>query len=166
MNTKINSKGFGLYSVKNIFYGLLIFGLIFGLSGNVGAVVLPGNVDNLSPGGYVPASSSEIQVFGFGATSVTSDNLTSININFSGTGFDAGDIKTLSTNSSISGVGIYRDNGSIDDSFDLNDTPLTMSTCVWNVNQIKITLSETVPNNTLLSGNYQWIIVINNMIQN
>ena len=123
------------------------------------ANVTLGSTGAIAPGGYVQRSSSPLQLFGIGATSSGSDTLTSVNIDFSGSGFSTGNLLSLSTDSAASGVGVYRDTGTVDDAYDSSDAPITLATCIWNLNQVQITFSsETVP--TAITGNYQWIIVM------
>lgn len=124
----------------------------------VHATTTLGSVSAIAPWGYVQRSSPPIQIFGVGATSNSGNTLNSININFTGTGFLTNHLLPLSTASASSGVGIYRDTGSVDDTYDAGDTPLALTTIAWSGTQVRITLSEGVP--TTITGNYQWIVVI------
>jgi len=114
-------------------------------------------------GEIIDGSGTPIPVIGFAASSDTdsTDSLISIYLDFSGKGFSTDDLADLSTDSSTSGVGVWRDDGTDDDLPDASDTPLKMESCSWKGDQAQITFadgSEFVP--TKVSGSYQWGIVI------
>ena len=137
--------------------------LILGLQG-VQAAVTAGSCDSaVSNGEMIDGSGNPVVIVAFAATSDASDtdSLKSIYIDFSGNGFATDDLASLTTDSSTSGVGVYRDDGTTDDALDSSDTPLTMDTCSWSGNEVQITFAdkaEFVP--IKVAGSYQWGLVI------
>ena len=128
------------------------------------AAVTTGSCDAATWDGEIIGDSGDpVFVVAFGATSdkADTDSLISIYINFSGTGFSTTDLLPLDTDSSTSGVGIYRDDGDTDDQPDINDTALTLDSVAWNSDQAQLTFAngdEYVP--AKMSGSYQWGIAI------
>jgi hypothetical protein len=128
-----------------------------------GAAVTTGSCDAMtSPGQVIDASGNPVPVFGFGAgsDSDSTDFLVSIYLDFSGSGFTTDDLAALDQDSSVSGVGVYIDNGDTDDQPDMYDTAMKMDTIQWAKNQAQITFAKGdyyVPVKT--SGSYEWGIV-------
>ncbi|HUY01004.1 MAG TPA: Ig-like domain-containing protein, partial [Candidatus Deferrimicrobium sp.] len=126
---------------------------------NINATVTPGiTVDLTTEGQYIDIGSQPIAIMGFSAT-VTSlgDYLVSVEVGFSGNGFSTSDLRSLNTDSAISGVGIYRDDGLSDDALDAADTPIILDSIFWVGNTVQISLTELVP--LSVNGIY-WLIVI------
>jgi hypothetical protein len=137
--------------------------LLFGAPG-AKAAVTEGSCGALTTNGeMIDGSGDAVQVIGFGATSDTdsTDSLMMVYVDFSGTGFTTDDLAALSTDSSASGVGLYRDDGTVDDAYDSSDTALTLFDNAWSGSEAQMTFDtgyEYVP--TAITGNYEWIIVI------
>lgn len=130
------------------------------------ALTSTGATDALvNAGQLIRDASSAIPVIGFNLTSTNpSDALDRITIVFSGAGFSPGDdrdLRRLSTDSSVSGVGLYRDTGTLDDVLDAGDVPVTMNGIAWTGTTVTIDLSlhnEKLP--ATVTGRYQWFVVI------
>jgi hypothetical protein len=140
---------------------LIISGFVlFAVTDDAQAAVTTGVTSDLvSVGQYIRENSTAVCVIGFNGTSSGSDKLDWVNITFINVfGFTITDLRSLSTDSSISGVGIYRDDGSVDDKLDSTDTPLTLSSNFWFGTRACMRAQDNVPAN--VNGMYQWLVVI------
>lgn len=135
------------------------------------AAVTPGRTDNWVPSSsrYIRDDSTAVPIFAFGASSnIATDSLNWVEVAFwDYTYFDTTDLKTLSTDGWRSGVAIVRDNGDIDDVFDVNDTALTASAVpTWNYQwwtdywYCLINVNDPVPQNPPAGDDYTWFVVI------
>ncbi|MEW6069570.1 MAG: hypothetical protein AB1485_03050, partial [Candidatus Thermoplasmatota archaeon] len=110
-------------------------------------------------------------LFGFNATAdlASTYNLTYVNVSFANVvSFSTLELKELSTNGALSGVSIWRDDGSgNDDVLDTAgadaDTPLTINSIAWDGLICRMRVSwdtqiEYVP--LSVTGKYQWFVVI------
>ena len=129
------------------------------------AAVSPGTTAALvNSGQVVRESSSAVPVVGFSLNATTNEALEAITLHFAGTGFTTGDDRDLSaleTDSRVSGVGLYRDDGSTDDVLDATDTPVPLDAIQWNGNDVQIDLggnNEPLP--AAVSGSFAWFIVV------
>lgn len=140
---------------------LLLTGLLaFGLVGNVSAAVTTGATDDLTIVDLeVPENSNHITIFGFDATSSVADTLNQVEVRFVNLGgFSFTDLRDLDTDSEVSGVGLYRDDGSVDDELDSGDTAIQFSSIGRSGTGVMMNLSsETVPSS--VSG-YRWLVVL------
>lgn len=91
-----------------------------------GATTVGTTVSLVSAGQLIRDDSSGIPVIGFGATDAgTNEILTQVDVTFNSIfGFVVGDLEGLAVDQRTSGVAIYRDDGSVNNSFDLNDHPV------------------------------------------
>lgn len=118
----------------------------------------------ISPEQGINEGSSAVPIFGFVMSANTPESLYSINLTFSGTGFnsgDNGDLAPLDTDSAISGVGLYRDTGAADDVLDGGDIPVQLDGITWAGAVVGIDLTggnEALP--SAPGGNYTWFIVV------
>ncbi len=118
----------------------------------------------VNPEQSIREASSAVPIFGFAMTADTAESLYSINITFTGSGFQAGDgmdLAALRTDSSDSGVGLYRDIGSADDELDAGDRPVLFDDIGWSGTDVMIDLSgggESLPATTV--GTYTWLVVV------
>ena len=138
------------------------------------AAVTDGATDNVVPSGsrYIRDDSSAVPVIGFGATStVNTDRLSRVEITFDTfwNGLSTGEFKGLSNDAERSGVAVIRDDGSVDDVFDEDDTPVDSSSINWIAAGLYDTarldfnaaIDERVPGPASpISGSYHWFIVI------
>lgn len=152
---------------QSIVCGLLALTLLLVLLPTASALTTSGRTDALVNLGQVTKdASSAIPVVGFNMTSDTgTETLQTISVEFIDVnGFDPGndkDLRRLDPDSGKSGVGLYRDDGLVDDVLDAGDTPLVMDTVGWGGNRVDLDLSITGdPVPTTVSGLYHWIIVI------
>ncbi len=126
------------------------------------AVVTTGATAAVDPGvRWVPASSGAIPVFLWGATTNAGDNLGIVRVDFGGTGFSQTDLAALSTNTSASGVAVFRDNGTTDDSYDRNDPGVVPSSVLWPTPiraRLNFPAAAAVPG--AATGSYEWAIVL------
>jgi len=102
-----------------------------------GAACVPGVFRGLTGSGDgISSSGRPVAVFGFGATSTSGsdDSLLAVCIELAGEGFSRDDLAALSTDGAVSGVAIYRDDGSADDLLDSLDTPLQVNEAYWEKN--------------------------------
>jgi methionine-rich copper-binding protein CopC len=144
--------------------------LIVAYSPGVSAAVTTGATVDIHPNSspYIRDNSTAIPLFAFGASSsVATDRLSRVEVTFDESmGMGTFELVSLNTNGSRSGVALVRDDGSVDDEFDEDDTPVTLSsinwlggwpldTCRMDMNAL---IDERVPQT--LSGSYQWFIVI------
>ncbi|MCK4969534.1 MAG: hypothetical protein KAS77_03370, partial [Thermoplasmata archaeon] len=81
--------------------------------------------------------------------------------------FDTTDLKSLNTDGRRSGVAVVRDDGDVDDVFDVNDTALTATANpTWNYQwwtdywYCLINLNDPVPQNPAAGDDYNWFVVI------
>ncbi|MFQ5871503.1 MAG: Ig-like domain-containing protein [Candidatus Geothermarchaeales archaeon] len=149
-------------------YALVVASLLVPLIPGARGVTTPGRTDALiNPGQDARDASSAIPVVGFNMTSDTgTETLETISVEFVDiVGFDPGndkDLRRLDMDSRKSGVGLYRDDGAVDDVLDAGDTPIVMDDVDWVGDRVDIDLSvtssETVP--ISVAGLYQWFIVI------
>ncbi len=144
---------------------MVSFGLL-SLVDEGGAAVSTGAARRLTNAGQdTHENSTAIPVLALGATSSTgSDTMTTVilTVNRRSTSFSISDLETVSTNMSSSGLGIYRDDGSVDDELDSSDTPLSISQVTSTTGSGSWTYtftvsSETVP--TSITGSFRWIVV-------
>ncbi len=125
----------------------------------------PGTTAGLvNPEQPIRDASSATPVIGFGMTDAAGTTLSSVRVDFSGAGFSSGndrDLRRLDVDGSLSGVGLYRDDGTADDILDAGDTPLIVADIGWTGNRVDINLAganEALP--TSVQGSYHWILVI------
>ena len=125
-----------MQSIRRLAYFYVMFAVVFG---SVGLVLLPmtahaaaavsvnnGTINANFPGAPVPASSGAIEISRLSVTSSSADQtLTSVQANFSGTGFTTADLAALATGAT-SGVALYNDTGLESGSFDSGDAVLTL----------------------------------------
>ncbi len=116
-------------------------------------------------------SSSAIPIFGFNMTATTGEHLVSLTVTLSGSDWQPGndrDLRALNRDPRISGVGIFRDDGVVDDALDPSDTAIVMaSTPTWNGNDVSFDftgINEPVP--LSVTGKYQWIVAIRTSVDN
>jgi len=130
---------------------------------NVEAAVITGVTDKVSPQ-YIKASSDPVAIFGFNATADAGETLAWVNITFTGTNWDTGDLLPLDTDSSVSGVGLYNDSytaGVNDDVLDTVDTSVMLAGNVWVTvggDYCNMTTTEALP--ASVTGSYHWFVVI------
>jgi len=138
------------------------------------AAVTAGTTSNVVPTGsrYIRDDSSAVPVIGFGATStVNTDRLSRVEITFDTwfNGLNTNEFKSISTNAERSGIALVRDDGDVDDEFDVNDTAVDVSSANWVFAGIYDTarldlnaaIDERVPGPASpISGSYHWFIVI------
>jgi hypothetical protein len=138
------------------------------------AAVTTGTTSNVVPSGsrYIRDDSTAVPVIGFGATSnVNTDRLSRVEITFDTffNGLTTGEFEGLSTNSEASGVALVRDDGDVDDAFDVNDTAVDVSSVAWIAAglydtarlDLNAAIDERVPGPASpISGSYHWFIVI------
>jgi len=106
-------------------------------------------------------NSTAVPIWGFRAVSNTgTDTLDSVNVSMLNLGqFTLSDLRPITTNMRTSGIALYRDNGTSDDSLDPSDGPLTVSSIMRTSLSIRFNISsETVPTST--SGSHHWFVVI------
>lgn len=153
-----------IYMASAMIVGLMI--LLTVLSYSAQAATIPGTTAGLTNVGQrIRDASSAVPVIGFSMTATTpGEALDFITVSFSGAGFDAGndnDLRALNVLGGQSGVALYRDDGTVDDTLDAADTPITLDGIMWNGNNVEMDLtghSEPVP--LTASGSYHWFIVI------
>lgn len=131
------------------------------------AATTPGITQELvNVGQFTRDASSAIPVIGFNLTSTGGETLDSILVEFVDVnGFNPGDdedLRRVDTDSAVSGVGLYRDDGALDDVLDAGDTSVTIDDVMWTGSDVfmdfAITNSEPVP--TTVTGAFHWFIVI------
>ncbi len=153
---------------RTISWGVLavsVLSLLVALAGPSKGAVSPGSLGILvQPDIDVHENSSSLPVFGFGATSSSSDTLSFVEVSVisRATAFSMSDLEAITTDMTASGIGLYRDSGSVDDSLDPTDTAVSISSVTvpsgsspWKV-RLNIS-SESVPSS--VSGSYQWLMV-------
>ncbi len=135
-----------------------------------------GNTDGLvNVGQLTRDSSSAIPVFGFSMTATAAgDRLVSVTITFSGSDWQPGndrDLRALDRDPRKSGVGIFRDDGAVDDALDPSDTAVVMAAApTWSGNDVVFDFTagggtnEPVPLSVV--GRYQWIVAIRTSANN
>ncbi len=129
------------------------------------AAVTAGNTVALpAPEQRIRDNSSAIPLFGFSMDSDAGDSLDNITVTFGGTTLYAGDnrtLYTLSTDAAVSGVGLYRDDGTIDDVLDPTDSPITADSAFWSGATVRLVMtSHNEPLTTSTVGNYSWFIIM------
>ncbi len=117
---------------------------------------------------YIRDDSTAIPIWGFGATSNNGlDRLQRVEVWFDtwNTNLNTGELKGLNVNGGLSGVGLFRDTGAVDDVLDANDPAITVTNLNWIFNwpydycQLNLNAAnEFVP--VAINGDYQWFIVI------
>jgi hypothetical protein len=141
----------------------ILIGSLFVLATPVAALVTPGATTPLvNVGQLVRDGSTAVPIFGITAAStLPTDQLLSISVAFTGTGFNpgnAGDLRALNTNPALSGVALYRDVGTVPGRLDASDVGVTATAVAWNVTRAVLTFAEPFP--TIAAGAFDWILVI------
>lgn len=129
------------------------------------AVTFPGTaVALVAPEQRIRENSTAVPVLGFSFSSTGSEALDNITVSFGGSPFYSGDnrtLRTLSRDSGVSGVGLYRDSGATDDYLDPADAPLYLDDIFWSGNNVRMVLAnhtEFIPASPV--GAYGWFIVV------
>jgi hypothetical protein len=129
-----------------------------------GAVTQGATVALVGPEQTIRDNSSAIPLFGFSMTSDAGDALDNVSVAFAGTTFYSGNNATLYTldpQATISGVGLYRDDGTTDDVLDARDSPVTVDGAFWSSNIARLVLtSHNEPLPTSTNGQYHWFVVM------
>lgn len=141
-------------------------GLVGTLFPTAQATTTAGRTDALVNGGQVARdASSAIPVVGFNMTSTGGEDLQTVAVEFVDvSGWDPGDdedLRRLDVDAGKSGVGLYRDDGGVDDRLDAGDTPIVLDDIGWAGDRVDMDLSVTgEPVPTAVAGLYQWFVVI------
>ena len=142
-----------------------------GLAPVAAAAVTVGKTVDVVPTGspYIRDDSTAVPIWGFGATSNNGlDRLSRVEVWFDtwNTNLNTGELKNLNVNGGISGVGLFRDTGAVDDVLDANDPAITVTNLAWLWNwpydycqlNLNAAANELVP--IAITGEYHWFIVI------
>lgn len=105
-------------------------------------IVSTGNLPNGQfPGAPIKANSPTVPILKIGVTaSAISKTLTSVTIDFSGTGFATSDLAAIDTATS-SGVSLYADNGTVPGTFDTSDQLVTLTSSDWSTSSVRVILT-------------------------
>ncbi|MGA1822226.1 MAG: hypothetical protein ACMUIG_06845 [Thermoplasmatota archaeon] len=126
------------------------------------AAVTPGSTNSLIPVSNfrIHENSTAFPIFGISATSNTGDTLDRIDITYNNlSNFDLTDMEPVSIDPLVSGIAVYRDDGTSDDALDPDDSPLSLSSVGRVGRTLILNLStESVPPS--FSGSYHWLLVI------
>jgi len=108
--------------------------------------VANGEINGNFPGSQIPASSPSIAILKLSVTaSQAAQTLTSVTVDFSGTGFTTSDLQAIATDAT-SGVALYDDSGSVPGSLDGGDSVVTLAgTPDWTPATTNITLTPATP---------------------
>ncbi len=132
----------------------------------VQAAATPGVTDGLvNLGQPTRESSSAVPVVGFSMTANTAGwHLLTVVVTFSGSDWQPGDdrdLRKLDRDPLISGVGIFRDDGTANDALDATDTPVVMAAApTWAGNDVRFDFTGTSESFPTTANGYQWIIII------
>ena len=142
--------------------GMLLAGLVV-LAHPAAATVTAGSTTPLVNAGQpIRDGSTAVPVFGITAASTSgADQLLSITVDFSGTGFspaNTGDLRALSTNPANSGVALYEDVGVTPGALDASDVGVTAATATWTGSSAVLAFAEPFP--AVPAGAFDWILVV------
>ena len=130
--TQVFKKGLSIFlSIATLVWSLGVpLGILFAPSAAQAAasvILSNGTVNGNFPGAPIGASSSATAIAKVSVTaSAVSQTLTSVQVNFSGTGFATSDLLAIATGST-SGVALYNDAGGTAGSFDGTDAVVTLA---------------------------------------
>ncbi|MFA5954625.1 MAG: carboxypeptidase regulatory-like domain-containing protein [Patescibacteria group bacterium] len=159
MNTRRRSHFFAFIrrAVRQFFVYMTATAVIFSFPGitllsplavraATAVAVTNGTINGSFQGTFVPATSPAIAIMKISVTADAVDQtLTSVTVNFSGTGFVAGDLAAIATGAT-SGVALYNDAGGTANSFDGTDAVVTLAASPdWTPSTTNITLTPATP---------------------
>ncbi len=140
-----------------------------------GATTNPGLTQGVvNPGQVIRDASSAVPIFGISMTAPSVvERLIMVTVTFSGFGWTAGndrDLRRLDRDPRISGVGIFRDTGTVNDVLDTSDVPVVMASGpTWSGNDAVFDFNagggtiESIPNT---ASSFHWLIIIRTSVGN